>query len=196
MLKLNLQYCGHLMWKDNSLEKSLMLGNIKGRRRRGHQGMRGLDDITKPININGQTLGDGEGQEGLACCSPWGCKESATTGWLKNNSNKMWNLEKLYRQIHLKIRSRDAHIVNRHVGMRWGVEWRWIGRLGLTHTCVKLIASGNLLYSKGALLSTLWWPILVGWGRDGGPRGRDLYIYVERERERGETLITLLYSRN
>ena len=69
----------------------------------------------------GQTLGDGEGQEGLACCSPWGCKESATTGWLKNNSNKMWNLEKLYRQIHLKSRSRDAHIVNRHVGMRWGV---------------------------------------------------------------------------
>ena len=69
-----------------------------------------------------QTLGDGEGQEGLACCSPWGCKESATTGWLKNNSNKMWNLEKLYRQTHLKSRSRDAHIVNRHVGMRWGVE--------------------------------------------------------------------------
>ena len=52
MLKLNLQYCGHLMWKDNSLEKSLMMGKIKGRRRRGHQGMRWLDDITKPININ------------------------------------------------------------------------------------------------------------------------------------------------
>ena len=37
----------------------------------------------------GQTLGDGEGQEGLVCCSPWGCKELDMTGWL-NKNNKLW----------------------------------------------------------------------------------------------------------
>ena len=38
----------------------------------------------------GQTLGDGEGQEGLACCSPWGCKQLDMTGLLNKNNNKLW----------------------------------------------------------------------------------------------------------
>jgi len=46
MLKLKLQYCGHLMWRTDSLEKTLMLGGIEGRRRRGWQRMRWLDGIT------------------------------------------------------------------------------------------------------------------------------------------------------
>ena len=46
MLKLKLQYFGHLMWRTNSLEKTLMLGKIEGRRRRGRQTMRWLDGIT------------------------------------------------------------------------------------------------------------------------------------------------------
>ena len=46
MLKLKLQYFGHLMWRTDSLEKTLMLGKIEGRRRRGWQRMRWLDDIT------------------------------------------------------------------------------------------------------------------------------------------------------
>ena len=46
MLKLKLQYRGHLMQRTNSLEKNLMLGKIEGRRRRGRQGMRWLDGIT------------------------------------------------------------------------------------------------------------------------------------------------------
>ena len=50
MLKLMLQYFGHLMWAANSLEKSLMLGKIEGRRRRGWQRMRWLDDITESID--------------------------------------------------------------------------------------------------------------------------------------------------
>ena len=49
---LKLQYFGHLMQVDNSLEKSLMLGKIKGRRRRGHPRMRWLDGITDAMNIN------------------------------------------------------------------------------------------------------------------------------------------------
>ena len=51
MLKLKLQYFGYLMWKDNSLEKSLMLQKTAGRKRRGHQRMRWLDSITDAINM-------------------------------------------------------------------------------------------------------------------------------------------------
>ena len=70
MLKLKLQYLGHLMGKGNSLEKTLILGKIEGRRRRGQQRMRWLDgDRCK------QTLGDSEGQGSLVYCSPWGRKE-------------------------------------------------------------------------------------------------------------------------
>ena len=52
MLKLNLQYFGHLMQTADSLEKSLMLGKIEGRRRKGRQGMRWLDNITDAMNMN------------------------------------------------------------------------------------------------------------------------------------------------
>ena len=51
MLKLNLQYFGHLMWRADSLEKTLMLGGIGGRRRRGWQRMRWLDGITDSMDI-------------------------------------------------------------------------------------------------------------------------------------------------
>ena len=52
MLKLKLQYFGHFMWRANSLEKSLMLGKIEGRSRRGRQRMRGLDGITDSMDMN------------------------------------------------------------------------------------------------------------------------------------------------
>ena len=51
MLKLKLQYFGHLMWRADSLEKTLMLGGIGGRRRRGRQRMRGLDGITNSMDM-------------------------------------------------------------------------------------------------------------------------------------------------
>ena len=51
MLKLKLQYFGHLMGKADSLEKTLMLGMIEGRRRRGRQRMRWLDGITDPMDM-------------------------------------------------------------------------------------------------------------------------------------------------
>ena len=71
MLKLKLQYFGHLMRTADSLEKTLMLGKIEGRRRRGQQGMRYLDGITDLMGINfEQTPGDSEGQGSLACFSP------------------------------------------------------------------------------------------------------------------------------
>ena len=52
MLKLKLQYFGHLMQRANSLEKTLMLGKIEGRRRRGQQRMRWLDGITDSMNMS------------------------------------------------------------------------------------------------------------------------------------------------
>ena len=52
MLKLKLQYFGHLMQKTNSLEKTLMLGEIEGRRKRGSQRMRWLDSITDSMDMN------------------------------------------------------------------------------------------------------------------------------------------------
>ena len=51
MLKLKLQYFGHLMWRADSFEKTLMLGKIEGRRRRGQQRMRWLDGITDSMNM-------------------------------------------------------------------------------------------------------------------------------------------------
>ena len=53
-----------------------MLGKIEGRRRRGQQRMRWLDGITDVKDESEQTLGVGDGQESMACCSPWGRKES------------------------------------------------------------------------------------------------------------------------
>ena len=52
MLKLKLQYFGHLMWRVDSLEKTLMLGGIGGRRRRGWQRMRWLDGITDSMDVS------------------------------------------------------------------------------------------------------------------------------------------------
>ena len=52
MLKLKLQYFGHLMQRGDSLEKTLMLGKIKGRRRRGQQKMRWLDGITDSMDMS------------------------------------------------------------------------------------------------------------------------------------------------
>ena len=86
MLKLKLQCFGRLMQRTDSLEKTLMLGKIEGRRRRGRQRMRWLDGITYNHEMDGhefeQALGVGDGQGSLVCFSSWGHKESAMTEWL------------------------------------------------------------------------------------------------------------------
>ena len=77
-LKVKLQSFGHLIWRTDSLEKTLMLGNIEGRRRRGRQRMAGWHHRLNRREFE-QTLGDSEGQGSLESCSPWACKESDMT---------------------------------------------------------------------------------------------------------------------
>ena len=68
----------HLIQRADSLEKTLRLGMTEGSRS-GQQRIRWLEGITDSVdNESDQTLGDGEGQGSLACCSPWGRKESDT----------------------------------------------------------------------------------------------------------------------
>ena len=87
MLKLKLQYFGHLMQRADSLEKDPDSGKDRRQEKKGKT----EDEIVRwHHRLNGhefqQTLGDGEGQRSLACCSPWGLKESDTTEQLNNNT--------------------------------------------------------------------------------------------------------------
>ena len=80
MLKLKLQYFGHLMLRVDSLEKTLMLGGIGGRRRRGRQRMRWLDGIIDSMAMSLSELRElVMDKGGLASCNSWGCKESDMT---------------------------------------------------------------------------------------------------------------------
>ena len=87
---------GLLVWRTDSFEKTLILGTIEGRRRRGRQRMRWLDGITDLVDMSLSELGVGDGQGGLACCGSWGHKESDMTelNWTELNKNKNTKVKK------------------------------------------------------------------------------------------------------
>ena len=99
MLKLKLQYFGPLMRRVDSLEKTLMLGGIEGRRRRGQHRMRWLGWHHQLDGCEFEwTPGVGDGQGGLACCDSWGRKESDTTERL------IWSdMVSVTEELHLKF---------------------------------------------------------------------------------------------
>ena len=75
MLKLKLQYFGHLMRRADSLEKTLMLGKSEGGRRRGRQKMKSLDGITDALDMNLSKVWELVMDREASCCSPWGRQE-------------------------------------------------------------------------------------------------------------------------
>ena len=107
-LMLKLQYFGHLMWRTNSLEKTMMLGKIEGKRRRGRQRMRWLDDITNPMDMSlgklWETVKDREAwhaavhgvTKSWTRLSDWTTYQSRTFFRAKNNQKAMKNDERGY----------------------------------------------------------------------------------------------------
>ena len=114
MLKLKLQYFSHLMRRANSLEKILMLGKIKGRRRRRQQRMRWLDGITNSMDVSLSKFQWSEGQGSLACCSPWVAKSQT---WLSNWTSAIYRFTKGYPKSWRR---------------RWGPQHHWMNPFSFT----------------------------------------------------------------
>ena len=80
MLKLKLQYFGNLMGRVYSLEKTLVLGKIEGKKRSGQQRLGSLDSISDSMDMNLSKLQEiVKDREAWSAKNPWGCKESDTT---------------------------------------------------------------------------------------------------------------------
>ena len=136
ILKLKLQYFGHLMWRTDSLEKIPMLAKTEDRRIKGRQRMRWLDSITNSVDMSLNSQGVGDGQGGLVCCSPWGCKELDTTEWL------IWNkLEKGESFCLYQLNSRENGICFLSAFISHPSFWCWSARSEAVITMASLTSS-------------------------------------------------------
>ena len=137
MLKLKLQYFGHLMWRVDSLEKTWMLGGIGGRRRRGWQRMRWLDGITDSMDMSLSKL-----RESVMDVEAW-C--AAIHGVAKSWTRRLSDWTKLNWTIIFKVRQKQ---VSMQKGIRWDSNKKKIGvgSLGLRHReGLSLVAACGLL---------------------------------------------------
>ena len=114
MLKLKLQYFGHLMWRADSLEKALMLGKIEGRRR-GQQRVRWLDVITRPMDMSLSKLREIVKDREAWCAAVLWVTKSPTHRQLNNNSNIL----EMKTQIQMTMWLVQCHIVNNYL------EWNY-----------------------------------------------------------------------
>ena len=136
-----------MLLKQNvdSLEKTLMLGGIGGRRRRGWQRMAGWHHRLDG-HVFEWTPGVGDGQGGLVCCNSWGCKESDTTERLNWTENKMCQ--------HLE----DPHRSVSQYFSKW-----------LTHEVTKPGKHQGSIQNERGLPWVEWWPPKGSWDRSSGP---------------------------
>ena len=132
--------------RADSLEKTLMLGKIEGRRR-GLQRRRWLNDIIKSLDMSlGKLQEISEGQGSLASCSPWGCRESDRIQWLNNNKNLEWTGDFFDCSLYLDRTSLVAQTV-KCLSTMWEI---WVQSLGWEDPLEKKMAIHS---------STLAWKI-------------------------------------
>ena len=123
VLKLKLQSFGHLLQRADSMEKTLMLVKIGGRRRRGRQRMRWVDGITDSMDMSLSKLwGVGDGQGSLLYCSPWGCKVSDTTEWLNWTDDDLGGLMPLVQVGGVYIKNGELFFLRLIIESRWIVS--------------------------------------------------------------------------